>query len=76
MLTLSKFRLHYIDRLPANLFTLAKLIMAKVYGTLDCAGTDDSQMVSYVMTHYFDSETHYNNLLTTFDGAYGFKGGV
>ena len=45
MKTLTKARLHYLDRLPNNLFTLANLLVFKKYNTLDCLGFDDTDTI-------------------------------
>ena len=41
MTDLAKVRLHYIDKLLNNVFTLANLVFKKKYQTLDCLGFDD-----------------------------------
>ena len=45
MKTLTKVRLQYLDRLPNNLFTLANIIVAKKYQTLDCLGNDETETI-------------------------------
>jgi len=45
MKTLTKVRLQYIDRLPSNLFTLANILVAKKYNTLNCLGFDDTPTI-------------------------------
>lgn len=45
MTSLEKVRLHYLDRLPNNLFTLANILLFKKYNTLDCLGFDDSDTI-------------------------------
>lgn len=45
MKTITKIRLHYLDRLPNNLYTLGILLVEKKYHTLDCLGFDDADTI-------------------------------
>jgi len=76
MKTLQRVRLHYLDRLPINLFTLANLVINKKYVSLDCLGFDDSDTISYVLDTYTAAD--YNTLVSHYlsGSEYGFKGGI
>jgi hypothetical protein len=78
MKTLTKARLHYLDRLPNNLFTLANLLVLKKYNTLDCLGFDDTDTIQYIMTNYLNTQADYDNIADKYLGGteYGFKGGI
>jgi hypothetical protein len=78
MTTLSKIRIHYFDRLPQNLFTLANILIAKQYKNFDCFGYDDQQTIQYVLDNYLASATQYNDISDKYlsGSEYGFTGGV
>ncbi len=78
MKTLTKVRLHYLDRLPNNLFTLANILVFKKYNTLDCLGFDDTDTIQYVLDTYLATQTDYNNIANTYlsGSEYGFQGGI
>lgn len=66
-------RLHYFDRLPNNLFTLANLLLFKQYQTLDCLGKEGLQDI---FTNFF-TEARYNEVTDVYlNGKYGFRGGI
>lgn len=66
-------RLHYFDRLPNNLFTLANLLAFKKYQTLDCLGKED---LGALFQNFFTS-ARYNEVTGVYlDGKYGFRGGI
>ena len=67
MQVLRLVKLHYLDKLPANMVTLASLLILKKYQTLDCVAWD--------FENYALEENYYN--VVTYDyfnsGRYPFK---
>lgn len=73
MNTQTAVRLHYFDRLPNNLFTLANLLVFKKYQTLDCLGKED---LGTIFTNFFTSARYDEVTNVYLDGKYGFRGGI
>ena len=78
MKDLTKVRLHYIDKLLNNVFTLANLVFKKKYETLDCFGFDDADTLDTVLGNYLDTSAEYDDIAGKYlsGTVYGFKGGV
>ena len=74
MQVLRMIKLHYVDKLPANMLTLASLLILKKYQTLDCVAWDfenyalDENNYNVVTYDYFNSGRYpFKAALTGFD---------